>query len=134
MSSPGARQGRGTPDVFPRGTGWRTISREAGDFWGHNLKRLTSPEEGAKENPERSNEDTYQIGKPEEDTTATTTRGEDAGPGFQEPRKRTSEKERGREVPESEARPERHPDLLNTEQPSPVPGGTWLHKEYLLWL
>ncbi|KAJ1151886.1 hypothetical protein NDU88_004665 [Pleurodeles waltl] len=82
---------RGTPDVFPGGTGGRIISQEAGEVQGHNLRRLTSPEEGAKENAERSNKDAHHIGKPEEDTTSTTMRGENTRPSFQEPKKRTNE-------------------------------------------
>ncbi|KAJ1082209.1 hypothetical protein NDU88_002377 [Pleurodeles waltl] len=48
--------GRGTPEVYPGGTGGRIISREAGDFRGHNQKRLTLSEEGTKENTETNNE------------------------------------------------------------------------------
>ncbi|KAJ1157546.1 hypothetical protein NDU88_010253 [Pleurodeles waltl] len=64
--------------------------------------RLSSPEGEEEENAERGDGDALSMCKSEEGTPTTTSRGEDTGPSFQEPKKRPSETEQGEEAPESE--------------------------------
>ncbi|KAJ1091074.1 hypothetical protein NDU88_004202 [Pleurodeles waltl] len=90
MTCPGGTTTRGTPNVFCRGSDGRILTGDAGDFWGRDLKRRNSLEEGVEENTERGEGDALSILQSEEETAATPSRGEDAGPSFQEPRKRSS--------------------------------------------
>ncbi|KAJ1099090.1 hypothetical protein NDU88_004194 [Pleurodeles waltl] len=104
---PGVTTTRETPNVFPGGTDGRILTGDARDFWGRDLKRLTLPEEGVEENTERGEGGELSILQSEEETPTTPSRGEDAGPGFQDLRKCPSQTEQGEEAPESKSKPEK---------------------------
>ncbi|KAJ1113240.1 hypothetical protein NDU88_001494 [Pleurodeles waltl] len=116
---PGGTTMRETPNVFPRGTDGRILTRDAGDFQGRGLKRLTSPEEGVEDNTERGEGDALSILQSEEETPTTPLRGDVAVPGFQESRKCPSKTEPGEEAPESRNRPEKCKEPLKKRAAQP---------------